>query len=124
FVARWESLPLWRSQAALPGSVRDAQRRVRLSNSATGLANSLRGAGAGSEPATLGEAPRIAVPTLILAGELDPKYVAHGHRLAASIAGSTLQVVEGAGHAIHLERPREFALLVSTFLSKVPIADG
>jgi 2-succinyl-6-hydroxy-2,4-cyclohexadiene-1-carboxylate synthase len=56
------------------------------------------------------------VPTLLVAGALDAKYVAIAERLAGLIPGARRVVVEGAGHAVHLERPDEFAALVRDFL--------
>ena len=49
FVDHWQALPLFRTQAALPQRVRDRLRAERLSQRAEGLANSLRGAGAGGQ---------------------------------------------------------------------------
>jgi 2-succinyl-6-hydroxy-2,4-cyclohexadiene-1-carboxylate synthase len=46
---------------------------------------------------------------LVVAGALDAKYVAIAERLAANIPDATLEVVEGAGHAVHLEQPETFA---------------
>lgn len=115
FVDRWEALPLWESQRALPAPVRAALRARRLAGDARGLANSLRGAGAGAEPSVAGELKALRVPTLVVAGSLDTKYVAIGHELAGAIPGARLAVVEGAGHAVHLERPGELAALVRDF---------
>ncbi|HEV2641572.1 MAG TPA: alpha/beta fold hydrolase, partial [Candidatus Elarobacter sp.] len=51
FVDRWERLPLWASQATLPEDTRTRLRAQRLANRPDGLANSLRGAGAGANQA-------------------------------------------------------------------------
>ena len=48
FIDYWEGIPLFASQRALPDEVRARIREGRLRNRATGLANSLRGMGAGS----------------------------------------------------------------------------
>jgi 3-oxoadipate enol-lactonase len=59
----------------------------------------------------------VAVPTLVLAGELDRDPVhAMARRLAAEIPGARLEVVAGAGHLVNLERPDEFTRLVAEFL--------
>jgi len=62
------------------------------------------------------ELVRIAAPTLIVASDRDqhcpPKAAAI---IAAGIAGSKLEVIEGAGHPIPVERPTQLALLVNTF---------
>jgi 2-succinyl-6-hydroxy-2,4-cyclohexadiene-1-carboxylate synthase len=128
FVAGWEGLPLWDSQAALPDAARQALRRQRLANDPAGLANSLRGAGAGAEPELTGRlAERLSarsVPALLIAGSLDPKYVALGRAMEARLPNTRLAVVDGAGHAVHLERPGQFAELVARFLGDVVLAPG
>lgn len=86
-----------------------------MNNDPVGLANSLRGAGAGiAGPVVPGD---IAAPALILAGALDHAYVDHGRRLAAELPNSRMQVIDSAGHAIHLEQPESLAGAVTTFLS-------
>ena len=45
---RWEALPLFASQRSLPADVRQRHRDQRLRNNPIGLANSLRGMGAGA----------------------------------------------------------------------------
>lgn len=124
FVDRWEQLPLWASQAALPRSTRAALRAQRLRNDARGLANSLRGAGAGAAPSVAHRLHELHMPALIVAGELDPKYVAIGQALAAALPHAQLLRVPEAGHAVHVERPERFAGAVLDFLNGVPSADG
>jgi 2-succinyl-6-hydroxy-2,4-cyclohexadiene-1-carboxylate synthase len=115
FVARWEALPMWTSQSALPDSGRAQLRAQRLANNPRGLANSLRGAGAGVDAPSAEELSGIDAPTLILAGELDPQYTEHGRRLAAAISHAQLRVIPAAGHAIHLEQPDAVIREVSSF---------
>jgi 2-succinyl-6-hydroxy-2,4-cyclohexadiene-1-carboxylate synthase len=116
FVNRWEALPLWASQASLPEARRLHLRRQRLSNDATGLANSLRGAGAGADPSVLDDLRTLATPTLLIAGELDTPYVEHAHAIHCNLPDSRIAVLPAAGHAAHFERPREFAELVREFV--------
>ncbi len=116
FVNRWEALPLWASQASLPEARRLQLRRQRLSNDATGLANSLRGAGAGEDPSVLDELRTLETPTLLVAGELDTPYVDHAHAMHRNLPDSRIAVIPAAGHAAHFERPREFAELVREFV--------
>lgn len=124
FVERWERLPLWASQAALPNEARARQRAQRLSNVPRGLANSLRGAGAGAEPPVIGRLAEQRAPALVVAGALDQKYVALGRLMAAAMPRARLAVVPDAGHAVHLERPDAFADLVTRFLAGEPAAGG
>jgi pimeloyl-ACP methyl ester carboxylesterase len=61
----------------------------------------------------------IAVPTLILAGELDRLVpVSMAQHMAARISGSELAIVKGAGHLSNLERPEEFNQIVQSFLQR------
>ena len=46
----------------------------------------------------------------------DAKYVALGRLMERSMPQARLSVVEGAGHAVHLEQPVVFASLVAEFL--------
>lgn len=117
FVQRWEALPLWASQAQLPEATRAQLRQQRLRNRPQGLANSLRGMGAGQQPPLWAQLPGLAMPVLLLAGVLDEKFVAIGRRMAAQLPAATLHVVPGAGHTIHLERPHTFTTAVLDFLA-------
>ncbi|MHB0947525.1 MAG: 2-succinyl-6-hydroxy-2,4-cyclohexadiene-1-carboxylate synthase [Gemmatimonadaceae bacterium] len=119
FVSRWEQLRLWDSQRTLPDAARDRLRAQRLAGSARGLAASLRGAGAGAESSVLDRLAAITAPVLLVAGALDEKYAALAQLMAAQLPWSRLEVVEAAGHAVHLERPAAFARLVADFLTGV-----
>jgi 2-succinyl-6-hydroxy-2,4-cyclohexadiene-1-carboxylate synthase len=116
FVARWEKLPMWSSQSSLADAGRAELRAQRLSNNATGLSNSLRGAGAGVDAPDLERLKQITTRTLLLAGELDAPYVEHARQLASAIPRSLLRTIPGAGHAIHLEQPDPMLAEVTEFL--------
>lgn len=118
FVSRWEALPLFASQARLSVTVREELRRQRLASDAVGLANSLRGMGAGEQEPLWRRLGEINVPALVMAGELDKKYSALTHRTAAAMPDARTEVVGGAGHAIHLEQPDAFATSVRRFLEE------
>ena len=127
FVKEWERLPLWASQETLAADTRARLRTQRLANNATGLANSLRGAGAGAAAAVTDQLVNVIVPVQLIAGEHDPKYVALAHLIGESVSAAPiteLAVVAGAGHAVHLERPDEFAGLVERFLNRVSSESG
>lgn len=70
---------------------------------------------------TLARLPNIAVPTLVIAGEIDPGTpVAMSETLVRGIPGAGLAVLAGASHLSVLERPAAFAARVLDFLEKVP----
>ena len=112
FLDRWLALPLF---ATLPRDAASLDDRRR--NTAAGLASSLRLAGAGAQASLWDRLGELPMPVLILAGEHDPKYVTIGRRLSELIPESTFQVVEDAGHAVHLERPDAFARVLEAWLS-------
>ena len=117
FVDRWERLPLWASQNRLPASTRDELRAQRLAGSVRGLANSLRGVGAGVTAPVHGRLGELAnVPVLLICGALDEKYMKLVREMSGALPRSTVHVVEGAGHAVHLERPHELLGTVEEFL--------
>ena len=118
FVADWERLPMWESQRALPDEVLQHQRELRLRNHASGLANCLRGMGQGAQPSYWDRLAEIHVPVLLIAGSLDRKFAGIAGQMGIRIPGATLSLVPGAGHAVHLERPEQFAALIRDFLSE------
>lgn len=116
FVARWEQLPLWASQQQLPAETRQWLHQQRLQNNPQGLANSLRGMGTGAQPPLWAALPTLRLPTLLLAGELDAKFVAINEQMAALLPNARLQVVSGAGHTVHLERPSAWQHALTDFM--------
>lgn len=116
FVDRWQALPLFATQDRLPTSVREELRRQRLQNSPIGLANSLRGAGAGVADPVLSRLGEIDIPTLLIAGALDQKYVALAHKMGDALPCVRTRIVPGAGHTTHMEQPDSFDRVVREFL--------
>jgi 2-succinyl-6-hydroxy-2,4-cyclohexadiene-1-carboxylate synthase len=112
FVERWEQLPLWGSQQQLSPEARAALRQQRLQNSPLGLANSLRGMGTGAQPSYWHHLPALTMPLLLIAGELDAKFVAINRQIASLLAHAQLEIVPGAGHTVHLERPLAYTELI------------
>ena len=117
FVAYWEALPLFATQRRAPLAVQIVQRRQRLSNSAVGLANSLRGMGTGAQTSLWDRLGEIHIPTLLIVGALDDKFRAIGGAMAAALPHARLAVAPDAGHTVHLEQPAEFDRLVTDFLN-------
>jgi len=63
-----------------------------------------------------GELGRIAVPTLIIVGNLDLPFIEPSKLMHERIPGAKLVVIPGAGHLANIERPAEFNEAVMTFL--------
>lgn len=116
FVDRWESQPLFATQASLSEAARRRLHQQRLRNNAAGLAGSLRGAGQGAMTPLHDRLASVVAPTLVICGALDPVRP-RAEAVAAGVPGARLELVKGAGHAVHLEAPEVFRSLVLSFIS-------
>ncbi|HEV2999213.1 MAG TPA: alpha/beta fold hydrolase [Solirubrobacteraceae bacterium] len=106
FADRWGAQPLFAGQ---PPAVAAAAREDRLRHTAAELSTTLRGLGTGAMEPVWDRLHELAMPAVVLAGERDAKFRAIGERLAAALPRGELVVVEGAGHAVHLEAPAAVA---------------
>jgi 2-succinyl-6-hydroxy-2,4-cyclohexadiene-1-carboxylate synthase len=118
FVDEWSRQPMFASLRKRGGRFLEEQRRQRVSNSARGLADSLRRLGPGAQPPLFDALPRVAVPVLLVAGALDRKFVALAHDLAGQLPQAEICEIADAGHAAHLEQPEAFAHAVQDFLRR------
>ncbi len=116
FVDKWEQLPLFASQARLSEMMRAELREQRLHNKPHGLANSLRGLGTGAQSPLWDRLPELRMPTLLIAGELDPKFTTIARSMAGALPNARLALVPEAGHTVHLEQPEIFDRLVLEFM--------
>ncbi|WP_419842492.1 2-succinyl-6-hydroxy-2,4-cyclohexadiene-1-carboxylate synthase [Candidatus Poriferisodalis sp.] len=118
FVDYWTALPMWRSlRANFSPADWDASLRQRRRCHPTGLANCLRHGGTGSMPPLWDQLATITVPTLLLCGALDAKFVTIGHQMHELLSHSALAVMADAGHAVHLESPEECARAIRRHLA-------
>lgn len=63
----------------------------------------------------------IAIPTLVLHGELDTAVpLATSERLASQIRGAELRVIRGAGHVPTMTRPREVVAAITDWAATLP----
>jgi 2-succinyl-6-hydroxy-2,4-cyclohexadiene-1-carboxylate synthase len=110
----------WLSRPLFAGlSAEAAGRDARLTNTAQGLASSLRLAGTGAMIPLWPRLAELEMPVLILAGDRDAKFAAIGARLAEAIgANARARLIPDAGHAAHLERPDEVATAILNFADK------
>jgi len=112
FVDWWLRQPLFSTL-----SLDAADREERLTNTASGLAASLRLAGAGSQTPLWDRLGELSMPLLVMAGELDTKYVTIARDAVGAIGrNAELVLIPGAGHACHLERPDPFCVVLADFL--------
>jgi 2-succinyl-6-hydroxy-2,4-cyclohexadiene-1-carboxylate synthase len=118
FVADWEAQPLLQLAPHVAPAVRQRQHAQRLRNSAVGLANSLRGMGAGQQAPLWSRLGELSLPVQLIVGQHDARYCAIARRLHAAIPHATLSICQDAGHTVHLERPDAFAAALTTFLQE------
>jgi 2-succinyl-6-hydroxy-2,4-cyclohexadiene-1-carboxylate synthase len=119
FVDSWMSLPLFATQRRLGEEWLAAARAERLSNSARGLALSLRGMGAGAQPPLHRHLGDLDVPICLVTGERDAKFHGIAVDLAGRLPNARVEVIRDAGHAAHLERPAAFLRVARRWLASV-----
>jgi len=113
FLERWLAQPLW---ATLPRERSGVEER-RAANSVESLTAQLRVLGQGAQPSNWERLGELRMPVLLIVGGLDTKYVDIAHRMAEQIADTQVEVLDGAGHACHLEQPERVAHLLASFIS-------
>lgn len=119
FVDAWMAQPLFASQARLGPDALARARRQRLANRAHGLANSLRGMGAGAQPPLFDALAQLPLPVLLIAGEQDAKFCAIARALAERLSRAQVEIVPRSGHAVHLEAPDAVARRLRGFVEEV-----
>lgn len=117
FLRDWVAQPLFDGLDLAP-----ADRAARLANTPSGLAASLRLAGTGTmDPPWWDELAQLQVPLLACAGARDARFAALAERLAEGAAGpAQVVLLDGCGHAAHLQDPAAFAAVVRGFVAQLP----
>jgi 2-succinyl-6-hydroxy-2,4-cyclohexadiene-1-carboxylate synthase len=127
FIDFWEDLPLFDSQKNLPEQTRQAQRETRLANDPAQLAYSLLYAGQQAMPdlrkplSALVKNKPAKLPILYMAGALDVTYTGIARSFLEEAGSSTslcVEVIKGAGHNIHLEKPEAFCEALERFVTQ------
>lgn len=118
FVEYWEQIPLFASQRRLPAEKRLALHQQRLTNTAQGLAASLRGVGTGAQPSLYERLPELRLPVQLIVGAEDLKFCAIADQMYKSLPQAALAIVPEAGHTVHLEQPTTYAEIVRGFCQK------
>lgn len=98
FLADWLAQPMF-------AGVRDLDHQDRLANTPEGLAYALRTMGTGRQRILDTELKELDVPTLLVVGEHDDKFLALAKRMQSILPHATIATIPDAGHACHLEQP-------------------
>jgi 2-succinyl-6-hydroxy-2,4-cyclohexadiene-1-carboxylate synthase len=111
FLERWLAQPMF---ASLPHDAAGIDER-RATNTVDRLTHQLVALGQGTQPDNWPRLGELSMPVLLIAGELDPKYIDIAHRMGDAIANARVAIIDGAGHACHLERPEAVAQLIASW---------
>jgi 2-succinyl-6-hydroxy-2,4-cyclohexadiene-1-carboxylate synthase len=106
FLEDWYRMPLFASLQKHDLVETMVERRAR--NDPKALARVLDGLGTGTQPSLWDDLPDLDVPTLLLTGALDDKYVDLTAEMAFRNPSMHRVVVPNAGHNVHAERPQAF----------------
>jgi 2-succinyl-6-hydroxy-2,4-cyclohexadiene-1-carboxylate synthase len=105
----------WGAQALFAGQderLAAAAHADRLRNTSQGLAAALRGLGTGVMSPLWDRLPQLGIPVTLVVGARDAKFRATAERMSSALPDARLHVVEGAGHAVPLERPDAVAAAI------------
>jgi 2-succinyl-6-hydroxy-2,4-cyclohexadiene-1-carboxylate synthase len=116
FVEEWERQPLLQPAPHVSAERRAAQHAQRLNNQPRGLANSLRGMGAGQQSPLGSRLPDLRLRVALIVGQRDARYCEIASRMHAQLPAATLCSVADAGHAVHVDQPGRFVDLVASVL--------
>lgn len=108
FLQAWLAQPMFETTKPRPDEL-----AARRANSAEGLAYALRALGTGSQDPLWDRLPELAMPVLLVVGEHDAKFLGIAAGMVNGGAPARTEVVEGAGHAVLLDRPGECADLIA-----------
>jgi 2-succinyl-6-hydroxy-2,4-cyclohexadiene-1-carboxylate synthase len=112
FIDEWLGSPMF---AGLTTATN--QREIRIRNTASALAASLRLCGAGNQQPTWSRLKELSMPVLVIAGQRDTKFVDLATRITESIGShAQLQIIDHSGHSPHLEQSEEFLKVLQSFL--------
>jgi 2-succinyl-6-hydroxy-2,4-cyclohexadiene-1-carboxylate synthase len=109
FAQRWAETPVL---AGLPADVAAAVHADRLRSPPAGLARALRGLGTGALPSLWDRLGELRTPVTLIVGERDEKFRGIATQMAGVWPDARVEVVAGAGHAVHLEAPVRVAEII------------
>jgi 2-succinyl-6-hydroxy-2,4-cyclohexadiene-1-carboxylate synthase len=113
FLTEWYQQPLFSSLS--PETVAGIIDR-KAHNDPTRLAQVVVRLSPGRQPSLWDRVSAWNKPALIIAGELDEKYRTQATRLAGQMKKSSLHIIPGAGHIVHLENNAGFVAVLKSFL--------
>lgn len=112
FFKYWHNQTFFQPMMNLPKDRLDPILGRRARNDPEGLALSLENIGTGTLPSLWHRLKEIRFPVDLVTGEHDAKFTRIAHEMGAHLPKARHSVIEGAGHAVHLEKPADLAMLL------------
>jgi 2-succinyl-6-hydroxy-2,4-cyclohexadiene-1-carboxylate synthase len=119
FAELWMSKDIFNTQRRFSNEKLKNIRKKKTLNSKIGLANSLRGFGAGRMGYFGSKLKQINCPVLLITGELDKKFTKINSVLKKKFLNAKHKIIKNAGHNTHIEEPGRFVSITNYFLSKM-----
>jgi len=101
-----------------PLSAATAERRTAHHRNARGLELAARGMLAQRDARVINSLPEIKVPSLVVVGSEDTNFLVAADYMAKKIPDAEKVVIEGAGHAANIDKPKTFNAAVLEFLKR------
>lgn len=113
FYKYWHHQPLLQPLFRRPEDVLAPLRARRAGNDPEALALSLENVGTGCLPSLWPRLGELRMPVDLVTGALDPKFTQLAREMGPQLPKARLSVVEGCGHAVHLENPADLASVLT-----------
>lgn len=117
FLQQWKQLPLFNTPARIPVDRMRNYELMQQNQRPDQLAFSLRGFGTGTMPCCKDQLSDLNCPALLIAGALDDKFTRINREMHRLMPDSRLELVEQAGHRVHLEQPEVLVQLLESFIT-------
>lgn len=119
FTEFWMDMEIFNTLRRFSEEKRKQMRESRISNSKTGLTNTLKGFSTGKMPALHKELGSIKAKTLLITGELDTKYTELNNKIVNQFKNAEHTIIKNAGHNTHIEEEKKFTEAVNKYLNQL-----
>ncbi len=113
FLENWYQQPIFANLRSHPNFAQMLEQR--LNNSSVQLAKSLRNLSTGKQPSLWEKLSENEIPLLLIAGELDLKFVQINQQMQQRCPASKLEIIPNCGHNTHFENPDLFVQKLQDF---------
>ena len=117
YVEHWYKMPLFHTLAKEHELYKNLI-QARGKNDPAWMAKAIRDLSPGYQPQVWDQLQFLKMPVLLIAGEMDEKYIGIMHQLGKAIEDSKEIIISRSGHNCHLERPERFSQYLVEFLWK------